>query len=312
MGFKSKSSHRLNGREPNPRPAGAALDSFQTVRDWNPGSPGVNVGRVQRLVHHFRIGIYYALQALKMRLEYRMDFFMECLAALMQQAAGLITLKFLFNNFHALKGWSQDEVFFIYGFSLIPMALFDAFAMNFYMFSDKYIVQGEMDRLLLRPLSSLFQLFLEGISFDFLADLTLGTIVLTHAWRIVGPPITPLVALQFVLCVLGGWGVLVGVFLSLTSISFWTEDRVTLLPPVYNLFSFARYPLDIYRPFIRILLTWIIPFGFVAFYPSAAFMHKEATFGVLAKIAPLMGVLLLTIGALIWRTGVQRYSGAGT
>ena len=85
-------------------------------------------------------------------------------------------------------------------------------------------------------------------------------------------------AFYFVACVLGGWGVLTGVFLTLTSLSFWSEDRMSILPPVYNLFNFARYPLDIYRPFIRILLTWVIPFGFVAFYPSAGLLSKANIF----------------------------------
>jgi ABC-2 type transport system permease protein len=267
---------------------------------------------VARILRHLRIGAFYFLQSLKMRMEYRMDFFVECLAALMQQTAGLVTLIFLFRNFHALKGWTQEEVFFIYGFSLIPMALFDAFAMNFYMFSDKYIVQGELDRVLMRPLSSLFQLIIEGISFDFLADLALGISVLSYAWRSVGPQWSVATAFYFVACVLGGWGVLTGTFLTLTSLAFWSEDRVSILPPVYNLFNFARYPLDIYRPFIRILLTWIIPFGFVAFYPSAGLLPKGNIFRELSMLAPTIGLFMLALGSFVWSRGVRRYSGAGS
>jgi ABC-2 type transport system permease protein len=267
---------------------------------------------MHRVLKHLRIGGYYVLQALKMRMEYRADFFIECLAALMQQAAGLITLIFLFRNFHALKDWTQDDVFFIYGFSLLPMALFDAFAMNFYMFSDKYIVQGELDRLLMRPLSSLFQLIMEGISFDFLADLTLGIVILSSAWRKVGPELSVNTVLYFFAAVLGGWGVLTGVFLSLTSLSFWSEDRTSIMPPVYNLFNFARYPLDIYRPFIRILLTWVIPFGFVAFYPSAGLLPRGQMFHHLSVFAPAVGLFMLSLGAFIWSRGVRRYSGAGS
>src|SRR5689334_793206 len=86
------------------------------------------IGRVSfsmaRIVWHIRIGALYFQQALKMRMEYRADFLVECLASLLQQASGLLMLKFLLNNFHALKEWNQNEVFFIYGFSLIPMAFF--------------------------------------------------------------------------------------------------------------------------------------------------------------------------------------------
>jgi ABC-2 type transport system permease protein len=153
---------------------------------------------------------------------------------------------------------------------------------------------------------------MEGISFDFLADLTLGIVILSNAWRKVGPELSVNAVLYFFTAVLGGWGVLTGVFLSLTSLSFWSEDRTSIMPPVYNLFNFARYPLDIYRPFIRILLTWVIPFGFVAFYPSAGLLPKGQIFHHLSVFAPAVGLFMLSLGGFIWSRGVRRYSGAGS
>jgi len=270
-----------------------------------------------RLRLHLHVGRLYFMQALKMRLEYRADFFVECLASLLQQATGLLTLMFMFNNFNSLSDvnghvWSREEVLFIYGFSLIPLAFFDAFAMSFYFFSDKYIVGGELDRLMLRPLSALFQLLMEGISFDFVADLTLGIVVLSYAWHFAGPPIDATVVLQFVLCVFGAWGVVTGVFLTLTSMSFWSPDRTSFLPPVYNLLNFSRYPLSIYKPFVRLLLTWVIPFGFVAFYPSATFLAKGEAYRMYSAFVPLAGVGMLALGAFVWHLGIKRYSGAGS
>ena len=267
---------------------------------------------MNRIAHHIRIGGLYFLQALKMRMEYRLDFFVECLAALLQQATGLLVLEFLFRNFQSMKDWSRYEVFFIYGFSLIPMAFFDAFSMSLYGFSDRYIVHGELDRLLLRPLSSLFQLLMEGITFDFLADLTLGIGVLTYAWSHVGPELSISMMLKFAILVVGAWGVLAGVFLALTSLSFWSQDRISFLPPVYNLLNFARYPLSIYRPFVRILLTWIIPFGFVAFYPAAGLIQRETAFREFAYFVPLAGLTALGCGVLLWQGGLRRYAGAGS
>jgi len=272
---------------------------------------------MNRIALHLRIARLYIGQALKSRMEYRADFFVECLAAALQQSSGLLALLFLFNNFHALSDsnnhtWSRDEVLFIYGFSLVPMAFFDAFAMSFYMFSDKYIVQGELDRLLLRPLSSLFQLFMEGISFDFIADLTLGIALLGYAWHHVGPAIEITVLLEFLAMVFGAWGVVTGVFLAMTAISFWSQDRLSFLPPVYNLLNFARYPLSIYRPAIRLLLTFVIPFGFVAFYPASAFLKSGEAFRQFSVFVPVAGMALLVIGALVWRAGIRRYSGAGS
>ncbi len=261
---------------------------------------------------HLRIALLYCAQALKMSMEYRLDFFVECLSALAMQATKVLMVQFMFESFHAMGEWNRYEVFFIYGFSLIPMSLFTAFAMNFYQFSDKYLVGGEMDRLLMRPLSSLFQLVMEGIAFDFLADLFLGIAIVVYAWPHLGVQFTPAVLGQMVVMILGAWMTITGIFLSLISISFWSQDRLSFLPPVYNLISFAQFPMTIFKPFVRILLTWVIPFGFAAFYPAAGFLAKGADFRAYSYFSPLVGVLILAISALIWRSGIRHYSGAGS
>lgn len=261
---------------------------------------------------HLVIGWLYFVQAMKMRLEYRADFAIECLAALLQQATGLLMLQVLFKNVPLLQHWSREEVFFIYGFMLLPRALFDAFAMSFYMFSDKYLVQGEMDRLLLRPLSSLFQMMMEGISFDFLADLTLGIAVITYASSKLGMEWTLGTGLLLMVLVIGSWGVLTGVFLFMTALSFWSQDRVGLIPPVYNLLNFAQYPLNIFHKIVVFVLTFMIPFGFVAYYPSTMFLKQTAAEPGLAWFTPLAGLICLAVGAFTWRLGLRKYAGAGS
>lgn len=265
---------------------------------------------MKNVLKHARIGWLYLLQAVKMRMEYRADFAVECLAALLQQASGLLVLQLLFKNIHLLRDWKREEVFFIYGFMLLPRALFDAFAMSFYMFSDRYIVQGEMDRLLLRPLSTLFQMMMEGISFDFIADLTLGAAVLAYASSRLGLEWNLSAVLLLALMVLGAWGVLTGIFLTLTALAFWSQERVGLIPPVYNLLGFAQYPLNIFGPVVKFVLTFVIPFGFVAYYPATAFLtvHPPPE----AYFTPVAGAVCLGVAGLVWRAGLRRYSGAGS
>ena len=267
---------------------------------------------MQYLWRHTRIGWLYFAQAVKMRLEYRADFAVECLAALLQQMAGLLMLQVLFENTPALREWSREEVFFIYGFSLLPRALFDSCAMSFYMFSDKYIVQGEMDRLLLRPLACLFQMMLEGITFDFIADLPLGAVVLGYASASLGLEWTLRSGLALGALVLGAWAVLTGVFLTMTALSFWSQERVGLLPPIYNLMSFAQYPLNIFPRAVSLLMTFVIPFGFLAYYPATRFLKDGVTEPGLAWLTPVAGLVCLATGGLVWRAGLRRYAGAGS
>ena len=78
------------------------------------------------------------------------------------------------------------------------------------------------------------------------------------------------------------------VFLILTSVSFWFEDRVGIVPPVFNMLTFARYPLTIYNVFVQFLLSWIIPFGFATFYPTTHFLGRR-TFAPYFYLVPAVG-----------------------
>ncbi len=69
----------------------------------------------------------------------------------------LTVLTVLFSKIDALKGWSFEQVLFIYGFSMLPLGLFNLVSVNLYRFSESYIVEGNFDRVLLRPLNPLAQ-----------------------------------------------------------------------------------------------------------------------------------------------------------
>ena len=105
--------------------------------------------------------------------------------------------------------------------------------------------------------------------------------------------------------------VYMGVFLAITSVSFWAEDRMGLAPPVYNLIRFSRYPITIYSLPIRFLLTFVLPFAWVAFYPATWFLGS-AEFGRLALLTPLVGLTVFGGAVLIWQRGVRNYASTGS
>jgi ABC-2 type transport system permease protein len=117
-----------------------------------------------------------------------------------------------------------------------------------------------------------------------------------------------LLVLFFGLC---GGAIYVSVFLLLSTVSFWFEDRVGVHPPVWNMIAFGRYPLSIYSGFIQFLLSWIIPFGFATFYPSVRLLSR-AEFRSYAALVPVVAVAFLALALFVWSRGVRRYSSTGS
>ncbi|MBK7188138.1 MAG: ABC-2 family transporter protein [bacterium] len=267
--------------------------------------------RPAQLAWQARIFGAYFVQFLKMRLAYRMDFFIDTLAVGFSLLIQLAVLSVLFGKVSALDGWSYPQVLFIYGFSLVPLGLFNLVSVNLYGFADEYLIGGRFDRVLLRPVGSLAQVIFESFNVSGLNEILLGLAVMIHAGMKLGLDFGVTDVLALLVLAPGAALVYLGVFLGITAVSFWFEDKMGLAPPVYNLIRFSRYPLTIYSLPVRIFLTFVLPFAWVAFYPAAWFVGGPG----LAKVAmatPLVGVVVFGGAALLWRRGVRNYVSTGS
>ena len=193
----------------------------------------------------------------------------------------------LFKRVPTLANWRMEEVVFLYGFSLIPFGLFNVFSLNLYEFGATYIMEGKFDRVLLRPLSSLFQVVFDAFRIEALQEVVVGLIVVIWAARRLQYHWSPLDVLLLTLFALCGGVIYLSVFLFLSTFSFWFEDRIGIHPPFWNLLAFGRYPLSIYSSYIQFLLSWIIPFGFATFYPATRLLGRPE-FRIYAALIPLV------------------------
>jgi ABC-2 type transport system permease protein len=257
-----------------------------------------------------RLGWAYLVMLLKARLAYRTDFLVQVGSDLLLQAVDIIFLLVVFSRVNSLGGWTFDEALFIYGFFLIPFALFNA---TFAALSDvggRYIVRGELDRILVRPMASFLQVQLELLRPQALNGMILGLVVVTIASSRLGLSWSAAEVMMAVAAVLGAWLVYGGVYIAFASLNFWTQDRVGLFPIAYNLITFGRYPMTIYPALVRFVLTFVMPYGFIAFYPAAGLLREE--FREIGSVTPLVGLLVFSLGLTLWRAGLARYEGAGS
>ena len=213
----------------------------------------------------------------------------------------------------AVKGWNFEEMVFLYGFSLIPLGVFNVFSWNLYLFSDRYLIEGRFDRVLVRPVNSVFQVLFEAFRLESLQETVTG-----HRRGRLGlaaprPVVRPgRLSLLFVLWAVCGAAIYLAIFIGLTATSFWIEDRIGIVPPVFNLMQFGRYPLTIYDGWIRFTLSFVIPFAFASFYPVMHFLRREEfARGVLGG-ARRRRPLAIAVALALWKSGVRRYHSTGS
>lgn len=263
------------------------------------------------LRRHARLFRLYFSQYAKARLEYRLDFFSSVFASFLGTAAAFGFLLIVFSRVPAIRGWKFEEMVFLYGFSLIPLGIFNVLSWNLYLFSDRYLIEGRFDRVLVRPVNSVFQVLFEAFRLESLQESLTGLAAVVWASKRLGLSFGAADVVIFAVWAACGAAIYLAIFIGLTATSFWIEDRIGVVPPVFNLMQFGRYPLTIYDGWIRFTLSFVIPFAFASFYPVMRFLRR----GEYARefwAVPFIAAATLAIALSAWKSGERRYHSTGS
>jgi ABC-2 type transport system permease protein len=260
--------------------------------------------------HALLVAEYFSQYA-KVRISYRRDFLVSLVTSFAATLFGLGFVIILFQRATQLAGWRFEEVLFLYGFSLVPYGMFNVLSMNLYEFGNNFIIEGKFDRVLLRPVSSLFQVMFETFRIESFQEVATGTFCMAWAMHRLGTPWTPTRLVLVIFFALCGAVIYISVFLILSTVSFWFEDRIGVHPPVWNVIAFGRYPLSIYSGVVQFFLCWIIPFGLASFYPSVRILGRSVSPSY-APLVPVVAIVFLGIAITLWNLGSRRYSSTGS
>ena len=277
-----------------------------------PNSEATGIARfVIETKRHLLLFFDYFSQYAKVRVSYRGDFFISLATSFAATVFALSFVVILFQKVPQLAGWRFEEVLFLYGFSLIPYGIFNIISLNLYEFGNNFIIEGKFDRVLLRPISSLFQVLFETFRIESLQEVATGTFCMWWATHELGIAWTPgKIATLFFFGLCAGI-IYISVFLILSTVSFWFEDRIGVHPPVWNVMAFGRYPLSIYSGVVQFFLCWIIPFGLASFYPSVRMLGRTVS-PQYAPLVPVVAVVFLASAISLWNLGTRHYSSTGT
>ncbi|MGN0459547.1 MAG: ABC transporter permease [Ruminococcus sp.] len=258
-----------------------------------------------------RLHRIFISQYMKKLMEYKVDFVVGAIGFLLEQVLEILFIGIIFSQIPDLAGWTFNEILFIYGFSLIPKAIDHMFFDNLWMVGYHIVRKGEFDKYLTRPINSLFYVTVEKFQIDAFGELIMGIILITYSLIQIGADIVWYRV--FVLLLLIPFAVLIytGIKIITSAISFWTKQSGHITHMFYMSSDFSKYPVTIYNDFIKVVITYIIPFAFTAYYPASYFLRGEnGLFCVLGTI--LVSSLLFVVSVLVWNRGIKKYESAGS
>lgn len=258
--------------------------------------------------------LHYVVQNAKIKASYPWDFFVEILGTITYGAMNILFLWTLIQHIPRIMGYDFPRLVFLYGFGEMSFGLFSFFLFGgLVRFSEYYLVEGNLDRVLLRPLPVLAQVVMEWIEvFDTIIWVK-GIALMSWALWVMDTPLD----LGFVAALVGALilaaAVYSGVFLAAAALSFWLPDRGGLMMPLYSLSDVSRYPITAYPLPVRLFFSYLIPFAYVAFVPCEWLFGPatETSWMGLGRLL-IAAVLTLGIGIGLFLRGLRHYESTGS
>lgn len=261
------------------------------------------------MLRYFKLQKIFIVQYLKQLMEYKTDFVIGIIGVFLTQALNIAFLWIIFSKIPSLYGWTLTQIAFIYGFSLIPKGIDHLLFDNLWNLGKRIIRNGQFDKYMLRPISPLFQVLIETFQLDACGELIIGIALLIKTGNIVHWSLWK--AVLFIIAIPFATLIYTSIKIIAASIAFWSKQSGSLMYIFYMLNNFAKYPVSIYNGTIRIIISFIIPFAFTAFYPASFFLTgNKGWFNIGGLIT--ISILLFTLSLLIWHKGISVYESSGS
>lgn len=266
------------------------------------------------IAHYFGVTMCNIKMALLTIVEYPSNILGWLISNPIQFILGFATIKFVVEQFGEINGWSYGQLAFLYGISVISHALSMIFFVQGW-FMGFYVIEGDFDRFLTRPLSVLYQFFFTNINVFGLTDLIPGILVFVYGCVKTGFSFTVLNVVGIIVMLIGATLIRGGIYILLGSTSFWTKSANDFGQFTQEIFDkTTMYPISMYPEAMQLILTFVIPIGWVSFYPASELLgieHAFSTGGMGIWITLAVGIVTMLIAGLVFKIGMRRYESAG-
>lgn len=250
--------------------------------------------------------------SLKSQMQHRASFFMLTIAHFLSTFVDIVGIWVLFDRFKMIQGWTLEELALLYSIMQMGFAAAEIFSRAFDTF-DLMIKKGGFDRILLRPLGTLFQIATSEVQLMRIGRFLQGTVVLFWSFHQMGFSFFSIETVIILFAIIGTTCLFSGLFIIQATLAFWTTETLEMMNiTTFGGMEVGQYPITIYKAPLRLFFTFIIPLACVAFYPVSALLHQGLVPFWFGTLAPAFGIAFLLLSFQFWKLGVRHYHSTGS
>ena len=246
---------------------------------------------------------------------YRTSFVVMTAASFVITGIDFVAILVMFGNVDALGGFGLGQIAFLYGATAVCLGIADVVVGNVERIG-RHVRLGTFDAMMVRPVGVFAQVCANEFALRRLGRIAQGVVILAWSLTVVDVTWDPARVAMLGSLVVCGTAIFLGLFVLGASFQFVSTDA----SEVANAFTYGgntmtQYPLTIYPTEVVKALTFLVPVAFVNWYPALFILDVPDPLGLpewLRFAAPVAAVVVCSLAAFAWRTGVRRYRSTGS
>lgn len=247
---------------------------------------------------------------IKTKLEYKASFIVNSINQFLVFFTYYYTVVALFDKFNNIKGFNLYEIFICMGVIHFGFALSETLFRGMDHFED-HVIKGTLDRFLVRPVNVLYQVLVSEVDIIKIFKAIQALIIIGIGLANLNIHFDIFKIITLVLMLISSVLVFLALFIFTASYCFITVEGLE----VKNLFTdggkyLAQYPISIYNKGVVVFFTFIIPYGFINYYPLLFLLGR--TDNKLYMLSPIVTVLFVGLSVFVFNRGLKKYTSSGS
>ena len=239
---------------------------------------------------------------------YRANFFVQAFESLVSLGTALGAVAVVFTQTRSLGGWSIAELVALIGVYFMVLGGINlVIAPSLEKFMED-VVTGNLDYTLSKPADAQLLVSVSQVRIWKLIDVGFGIVTVLVGTALEASDFGVWAASGFLVAMLCGAAIVYSFWIVLATLAFWFIRVENILQIFWAMYMAGRWPVTLYPPWLRVMLTALVPIAFAVTVPAEA-LSGRLTWGMLLA-ALVVAALLCAFSRWFWLRGLSRYAGA--
>jgi len=259
---------------------------------------------------YLQVYYYFNYSSFSIELEYKINLFIDLLTSILGLIGSVFLLSIFFSNTDEIGGWSFNQALIIQGIYTILNGVTNTWFNPNLKEIVKYIREGTLDYVLLKPIDSQFWISFKRISPTGLIEIMLGIFVLSYCFYLNNINFTILTFILLIITLMCSISILYSLWFLISTTTIWFVKTWNATEVLRSFLYMGRFPMDSFSFSLRIFFSTVIPITFITTIPSEVLLGLSPEWKIILEI--LVSMTFLIFSRKFWLFALRFYTSASS